>query len=411
MGHVMPSPLVRRSDDSSSPYVSDIGLTSDEEDNASVNSHNSDNGEPTLPATERAAVAVAQERIMPYLLSRHVRFAVEEFDRCYTFILMLNQPATFEPAHIEYISRLMAKIQTETYPANILYIPSYLTRLEIDAGEHRNYPVQQFMGITQTGQLSLAQAQFSRISSLESNGGKDSCYNMVQCVKDGHEIVALANAHPEPANGQDELDSYLFQTVGYDGVPYIAESMDLPLYRAVIKGTPIVQTLDYEEAIANDETEDLFGLIQTVLDHHPDVQGVSVGAIFSNYQGKRVENVCKRLGLTMLPYLWERDQKSLLKEMVDEGMRCILIKVAAIGLNANHLGKTIGEMYPYLCELNQKYDVHICGEGGEYETFTLDCPLFKKRIVVDESQVIHHSEDDYSPVSYFRLLKLHTEPK
>ena len=22
----------------------------------------------------------------------------------------------------------------------------------------------------------------------------------------------------------------------------------------------------------------------------------------------------------------------------------------------------------------------VCGEGGEYETFTLDCPLFKKRI-------------------------------
>ena len=23
---------------------------------------------------------------------------------------------------------------------------------------------------------------------------------------------------------------------------------------------------------------------------------------------------------------------------------------------------------------------HECGEGGEYETFTLDCPLFKYRI-------------------------------
>jgi len=25
-----------------------------------------------------------------------------------------------------------------------------------------------------------------------------------------------------------------------------------------------------------------------------------------------------------------------------------------------------------------KYGVNICGEGGEYETFTLDCPLFHK---------------------------------
>lgn len=29
------------------------------------------------------------------------------------------------------------------------------------------------------------------------SGGKDSCYNMIQCVAAGHEIVALANLRPE----------------------------------------------------------------------------------------------------------------------------------------------------------------------------------------------------------------------
>lgn len=29
------------------------------------------------------------------------------------------------------------------------------------------------------------------------SGGKDSCYNMMQCVAEGHEIVALANIHPK----------------------------------------------------------------------------------------------------------------------------------------------------------------------------------------------------------------------
>ena len=28
----------------------------------------------------------------------------------------------------------------------------------------------------------------------------------------------------------------------------------------------------------------------------------------------------------------------------------------------------------------ERYGTNVCGEGGEYETFTLDCPLFKKRI-------------------------------
>lgn len=29
------------------------------------------------------------------------------------------------------------------------------------------------------------------------SGGKDSCYNMMQCVAEGHEIIALANVHPK----------------------------------------------------------------------------------------------------------------------------------------------------------------------------------------------------------------------
>ena len=29
------------------------------------------------------------------------------------------------------------------------------------------------------------------------SGGKDSCYNMMQCVAEGHDIVALANLKPK----------------------------------------------------------------------------------------------------------------------------------------------------------------------------------------------------------------------
>lgn len=34
------------------------------------------------------------------------------------------------------------------------------------------------------------------------SGGKDSCYNMMQCVAEGHEIVALANLHPKDRGKQ-----------------------------------------------------------------------------------------------------------------------------------------------------------------------------------------------------------------
>ena len=48
---------------------------------------------------------------------------------------------------------------------------------------------------------------------------------------------------------------------------------------------------------AEDEVEDLYELLREIKTIHPEVQAVSCGAIVSNYQRVRVENVCIRLGI------------------------------------------------------------------------------------------------------------------
>ncbi|KAJ2720256.1 hypothetical protein GGI07_004728 [Coemansia sp. Benny D115] len=242
------------------------------------------------------------------------------------------------------------------------------------------------------------------------SGGKDSSFNMVKCVENGHEIVALAHIHPPLDSEKDELDSFMYQTVGSSGVKTIAECMELPLYLQETKGKAVTQELEYEKT-EDDETEDLFTLLSTVKRAHPDVQGVSVGAIFSKYQANRVQNVCERLGLTMLAYLWERNQRELLREMIESGVEAVLIKVAASGLKRQHLGKTLAEMEPVLLELESRMGIHVCGEGGEFETFTLDCPLYKRRIVLDEVDVVMHADIAFSPVLYLSINKAHTESK
>jgi diphthine-ammonia ligase len=81
------------------------------------------------------------------------------------------------------------------------------------------------------------------------------------------------------------------------------------------------------------------------------VKAVSSGAILSNYQRKRVEYVCEELGLGEYPhplihhfffllflsslllrlvslaYLWQRDQKELLLEMIENDVEAVVIKV------------------------------------------------------------------------------------
>ncbi|KAA1069561.1 hypothetical protein PGT21_028129 [Puccinia graminis f. sp. tritici] len=250
------------------------------------------------------------------------------------------------------------------------------------------------------------------------SGGKDSCYNLCHCVKNGHDIVALATLGPEA--GTDELDSYLYQTVGQDGIHLVAEALRLPLYRQTIKGTPVELGSEYGsrchkslmKGVEGDETEDMYNLLNRVKSIHPEITAVSVGAILSSYQRVRVEYVCQRLGLTVLAYLWQRDQAELLREMVEASVESVLIKIAGVGLMPDHLGKSLAEMEPILTTLNSKYGAHVCGEGGEYETCTLDCPLFYSRISLEKTLLTHHNESsNIAPVAYLRLLSAKLSPK
>ncbi|KAJ7094639.1 hypothetical protein B0H15DRAFT_969751 [Mycena belliarum] len=240
------------------------------------------------------------------------------------------------------------------------------------------------------------------------SGGKDSCYNLLHCELNGHQLVSAASLGPEP--GKEELDSYMYQTVGQDAIEFVARALDVPLYRRVISGLAVEQGSEYgarngASGIAGDETEDLYELLRTVKSHHPDIEGVSVGAILSNYQRVRVEHVCRRLSLTPLCYLWQRDQGELMAEMIAAGMEAILIKVAGIGLTAEHLGNTLAQMEPTFIRLNNLYGAHICGEGGEYETLTLDCPVFKHRIVLTEVETVIHSDSAFATVAFLRIKK------
>ncbi|XP_016420216.1 diphthine--ammonia ligase-like [Sinocyclocheilus rhinocerous] len=229
---------------------------------------------------------------------------------------------------------------------------------------------------------------------------------------------ALGNAAPILRQVPDELDSYMYQTVGHQAVGLYAEAMDVPLYRRTIEGSSLHTAREYSQT-EGEEVEDLYQLLKLVKEKER-VEAVSVGAILSDYQRVRVENVCVRLQLQPLAYLWRRDQAELLREIISSGLHAVVIKVAAYGLDPDrHLGKSLAEMEAYLHEVRgaptllseNKYGVHICGERSEYETFTVDCPLFKKKIVIDSMETIIHSADAFAPVGYLRFTRMHTEDK
>lgn len=234
--------------------------------------------------------------------------------------------------------------------------------------------------------------------------------NMMECISRGHEIVALANLHPQA--GEEELDSYMYQSVGFDAIEAYAECLQLPLYRRCIAGKPVNQAYEYEPT-AQDEVEDLYELLVEVQKKHPDIEAVSSGAIFSTYQKNRVENICARLGWTSLAFLWEREQKALLKDMIDQGIKAIVLKTAVYGLDKSDLARPIDDaFFEKLVSLESNLGLNVCGEGGEYESLVLDCPLFKSsRLEISEYDVITHKDSAFAPVAFIKIKGLRVLPK
>lgn len=132
------------------------------------------------------------------------------------------------------------------------------------------------------------------------SGGKDSVYSVLECTRFGHSLVAVANLYFDaPGEGSNiatqEADSFMFQTVGHNVAVCMGACLGTPMYRIATKGKAVQSGVEYMVPAgtsgATDEVEDLFHLISCVKHDFPDIQGVASGAILSNYQRIRVENV------------------------------------------------------------------------------------------------------------------------
>ncbi|CAK3850960.1 Hypothetical predicted protein [Lecanosticta acicola] len=241
------------------------------------------------------------------------------------------------------------------------------------------------------------------------SGGKDSLFSVLHCQANGHQVIALANLHPphdSESGPSEDLESYMYQTVGHAVIPLYEKALALPLYRQEITGSAVNQQKSYGPATAidgssEDETECLLPLLRKTLAAHPEINAVSTGAILSDYQRTRVESIALRLGLTPLSYLWQwptlppQTQTSLLEDMAAIGQDARIIKVASGGLDDSFLWQnvadrlTINRLSKAAERFGQIGDGAVLGEGGEYETLAIDgpAPLWKGRIVVPEGHV------------------------
>jgi predicted ATP pyrophosphatase (TIGR00289 family) len=200
-------------------------------------------------------------------------------------------------------------------------------------------------------------------------GGKDSILALYRAQKMRHTINVLATMIPERS------DSYMFHFPNIHLTDYIAKALEIPLVKAPTAG------------IKEKELDDLKKLLASL-----DVDGVVTGAIQSTYQKQRIDRLCEGLNLESVAPLWHQNPHELMKELISLNFKVIIIGVYAYGLDQTWLGKEITpESLKKLVELNEKYQISLVGEGGEYESLVLDAPIFKKRIEILESEASYEN--------------------
>ena len=124
------------------------------------------------------------------------------------------------------------------------------------------------------------------------------------------------------------------------------------------------------------------------------IKGIVTGAIHSVYQASRIQRICHELGLVCFNPLWLADQESILNELISKNYKVIITKTAGMGLDKTWLGRVIDEKFiKDIHKLNQKYKLNVAGEGGEFESFVLDSPLFNFALEVEDSDIIEEDNN------------------
>jgi ABC transporter with metal-binding/Fe-S-binding domain ATP-binding protein len=196
------------------------------------------------------------------------------------------------------------------------------------------------------------------------SGGKDSILACQKAIDSGRNVRYLVTVRPE------NPDSYMFHSANLDAVPVIAK----------------VAGMEYREIRTHGRKEEELADLETGL-AALDCEGVVAGAVASVYQADRVRAITDRLGLSLFTPLWHMDTEQLVREVADR-MDARIVVTAADGLDESFLGARFDDaLIARLKRVEKTHHINLAGEGGEYESLTLNAPFYSRPVTFSRSEI------------------------
>jgi len=192
------------------------------------------------------------------------------------------------------------------------------------------------------------------------SGGKDSCLALYKALQKGLEVSCLLNFVSKDGR-------CMAHGVSSKLIAVQSEAIGIPLLQKEV-------TWDtYEEGFKEAARE----LKRAGID------GIVFGDIDIVEHIDWVIKVCNEAGVLYMEPLWRLDRLQILKEFVGLGFEAIVVSAKADLFRAEWLGRKVDEAFiDDLLRLRERNNFDLCGEFGEYHTFVINGPIFKKRIKI-----------------------------
>ena len=237
-----------------------------------------------------------------------------------------------------------------------------------------------------------------------SSGGKDSCYAIWWALMKGWEVAGIVTIN---VTGDDSM---MFQVpatsiaglqASSGGIPWLQvnvtgdEGTEIDELEANLK--PIIignNTPELHQTWTSEEISTIYNyqlnLTQPITKLVPGkkIDAIVTGALRSDYQKTRIEQMAHRLGIKSFCPLWHHNSVNHMRDLVSHGFELLFCSVSCDGLGQDWIGKILDVNSLNKLELLAEYHrFSVDGEGGEFETTVLNSPWMNRRISINGDTV------------------------